>query len=80
MTKQVQVELQLKQGGTTVRSLPVQVVSGTVGAPLSVRGSVLLSDLPTGNYSLEMSIVEAHQKDKPLVKSASFAIVSETLP
>lgn len=80
MTKQVQVELQLKQGGTTVRSLPVQVVSGTVGAPLSVRGSVVLSDLPTGNYSLEMSIVDAHQKDKPLVKSASFAIVSETSP
>jgi hypothetical protein len=67
----------IKNGNATVVSAPSRAITGDASAALSVGGTLMLPDLPVGTYPLEISLSDLHHKDRRVVRSASFRVVSK---
>ena len=71
---QVQLQLTIKRGETTVTSATSRLVIGTAGSPITIGGIISLPDLPQGSYRLELAVEDPNRKRSVVTRSASFEV------
>ena len=71
---QVQLQLSIKRGDTTVTSASSRLVNGTSGSPITIGGMISLPDLPRGSYRLEIAVEDTNRKRSTVTRSASFEV------
>ena len=71
---QVQLQLTIKRGETTVTSAATRLVTGTSGSPITIGGIISLPDLSHGTYLLEIAVEDTNRKRSVVTRSASFEV------
>lgn len=75
-SQEIRLDAVIKQGDRTVVSAPSRLVTGNSGVPLPIGGVLTLQELPTGRYTLELTVADRHRRNSRVVRSEAFEVVS----